>query len=203
MINMGALEQGLTLEELKPMVEAWRDASPEIAGKKNARGWREGGIWSVLETAAKTCLRTKKRQEAGKCVFRFAGEKLVITLPSGRHLHYVHARLKRDGKGREHISYMGVDQKTKRWGEQKTWGGKLLENIVQAFSRDCLAVLMKKLRDRTYQQIMLVHDEDVMDIPKSFGSLDEVLGLMKEPIPWAPGLPLKGAGYRNDFYFKD
>ena len=203
MVNMGALEQGLTLEELKPMVEAWRDASPEIAGAKNAKGYREGGIWSVLEKAAKTCIKTKKRQEAGKCVFRFAGEKLVITLPSGRHLHYVHARLKRDGKGREYISYMGVDQRTKRWGEQKTWGGKLLENIVQAFSRDCLAVLMKKLRDRAYQQIMLVHDEDVLDIPKSFGSLDEVLGLMKEPIPWAPGLPLKGAGYRNDFYYKD
>ena len=74
---------------------------------------------------------------------------------------------------------------------------------MQAFSRDCLAVLMVKLRDLLYQQIMLVHDEDVMDIPKNFGSLGEVLGLMKEPIPWAPGLPLKGAGYRNDFYYKD
>jgi len=203
MINMGALEQGLVREELKPMVEAWRDASPEIAGTKNARGYREGGIWATLEKAAKDCIRTQKRQEAGKCVFRYAGGRLVITLPSGRHLHYARCRLERDDKGREQITYWGVDQKTKRWGKQKTWGGKLLENVVQAFSRDCLAVLMKKLRDLRYPQIMLVHDEDVMDIPKSFGSLDEVLGLMKEPIPWAPGLPLKGAGYRNDFYFKD
>ena len=203
MINMGALEQGLTREELQPMVDAWRDASPEIAGTRNKRGYREGGIWAALEKAAKDCLRTKTRQEAGKCVFRFAGGKLVITMPSGRHLHYVRARLERDDKGREQITYWGVDQRTKRWGKQTTWGGKLLENIVQAFSRDCLAVLMKKLRARCYQQIMLVHDEDVADIPKSFGSLDEVLGLMKEPIPWAPGLPLKGAGYRNDFYFKD
>lgn len=78
----------------------------------------------------------------------------------------------------------------------------LVHNCVQAFSRDCLAVLMKKLRDLRYQQIMLVHDEDVMDVPKDFGSLEEVLGLMKEPIPWAPGLPLKGDGFRNDFYFK-
>ena len=62
---------------------------------------------------------------------------------------------------------------------------------------------MLKLDARGYPQIMLVHDEDVMDIPKNFGSLDEVLGLMKEPIAWAPGLPLKGAGYRNEFYFKD
>ncbi len=203
MINMGALEQGLVREELKPMVDAWRDASPEIAGTKNARGYREGGIWATLEKAAKDCIRTQKRQEAGKCIFRYAGGKLVITLPSGRHLHYVRCRLERDDKGREQITYWGVDQKTKRWGKQKTWGGKFLENIVQAFSRDCLAVLMKKLRDRRYPQIMLVHDEDVMDIPKSSGSLDEVLGLMKEPIPWAPGLPLKGAGYRNEFYFKD
>lgn len=203
MINMGALEQGLQKEELKPMVEAWRDASPEIAGTKNPRGYREGGIWATLEKAAKDCLRTEKRQEAGKCVFRYAGGRLVITLPSGRHLHYARARLLRDEKGREQITYWGVDQKTKRWGQQKTWGGKLLENIVQAFSRDCLAVLMHKLDDRGYQQIMLVHDEDVMDIPKDFGSLEEVLGLMREPIPWAPGLPLKGAGYRNDFYYKD
>lgn len=202
MINMGALEQGLVREELKPMVEAWRDASPEIAGTKNARGYREGGIWATLEKAAKDCIRTQKRQEAGKCIFRYAGGKLVITLPSGRHLHYVRCRLERDDKGREQITYWGVDQKTKRWGKQKTWGGKLLENIVQAFSRDCLAVLMKKLRDLLYQQIMLVHDEDVMDVPKDFGSLEEVLGLMKEPIPWAPGLPLKGDGFRNDFYFK-
>lgn len=203
MINMGALEQGLVKEELKPMVEAWRDASPEIAGTKNEKGYREGGIWAVLEKAAKTCIRTKTRQEAGKCIFRYAGGMLVITLPSGRHLHYVRCKLERNDKGREQITYWGVDQKTKRWGKQTTWGGKLLENIVQAFSRDCLTVLMVKLRDRLYQQIMLVHDEDVMDIPKNFGSLGEVLGLMKEPIPWAPGLPLKGAGYRNDFYYKD
>lgn len=203
MINMGALEQGLLREELKPMVEAWRDASPEIAGAKNARGYREGGIWATLEKAAKTCIRTGKRQEAARCVFRYAGGKLVITLPSGRHLHYVRARLEKDDRGREQITYWGTDQKTKRWGKQTTWGGKLLENIVQAFSRDCLAVLMEKLRDRSYQQIMLVHDEDVMDIPKNFGSLDEVLGLMKEPISWAPGLPLKGAGYRNEWYYKD
>lgn len=203
MINMGALEQGLVREELKPMVEAWRDASPEIAGTKNARGYREGGIWATLEKAAKECIQSQKRQEAGKCIFRYAGGKLVITLPSGRHLHYVRCRLERDDKGREQITYWGTDQRTKRWGKQKTWGGKLLENIVQAFSRDCLAVLMRKLRDRGYPQVMLVHDEDVMDVPKDFGSLEEVLGLMKEPIEWAPGLPLKGAGYRNDFYFKD
>lgn len=203
MINMGALEQGLTKEELKPMVEAWRDASPEIAGAKNERGYRVGGIWATLEKAAKTCLRTKQRQEAARCVFRFAGGKLVITLPSGRHLHYVSAKLERDAKGREQITYWGVDQKTKRWGKQTTWGGKLLENIVQAFSRDCLCELMLKLDARGYPQIMLVHDEDVMDIPKNFGSLDEVLGLMKEPIAWAPGLPLKGAGYRNEWYYKD
>lgn len=203
MINMGAIEQGLTREELQPMVDAWRDASPEIAGTRNKRGYREGGIWAALEKTAKDCLRTKQRQEAGKCVFRFAGGKLVVTMPSGRHLHYVRARLERDDKGREQITYWGVDQRTKRWGKQTTWGGKLLENIVQAFSRDCLAVLMRKLRDLDYPQIMLVHDEDVSDIPKDFGSLEEVLGLMKEPIPWAPGLPLKGAGYRNDFYFKD
>lgn len=127
---------------------------------------------------------------------------MIITLPSGRHLHYVKCKLEWEGR-RSTITYWGVDQKTKRYGKQTTWGGKLLENIVQAFSRDCLAVLMEKLGVRHYPQVMLVHDEDVMDVPKNHGSLDEVLGLMKEAIPWAPDLPLKGAGYVNDFYYKD
>lgn len=125
MITMGALEQGLKLEELQPMVDAWRAASPEIAGTiPEGKQWPEGGLWRDVEAAAKKCLRLRTRQEAAGCIFRYAGGMLVITLPSGRHLHYVRAHLAiKDG--RQQIAYMGVDQKTKRWGLLYTYGGKL------------------------------------------------------------------------------
>lgn len=124
MITMGALDQGLTLDELQPMVDAWRKASPEIAGTPTKEGWMEGGLWRDVENAAKKCLRTHARQEAAGCVFRYAGGMLVITLPSGRHLHYFRARITYVGK-KQQIAYMGSDQKTKRWTELHTYGGKL------------------------------------------------------------------------------
>lgn len=215
LITMGALEQGLKREELLPMVEAWRDANPEVAGTKNDRGWREGGLWQLVEKAAKTALRTGKRQElacgAGlksKLIFRVAGGMLIITLPSGRHLHYYKARLTKKEKGGEQIQYWGVNQKTKQWQLLDTYGGKLVENIVQAFSRDCLREAMFKLHTLGYPMTMLVHDEIVFElllaeIEAGRLSLDQILGVMAEELPYAPGLMLKGAGYVNQFYYKD
>lgn len=124
LVTMGALEQGLTLEELPPIVDAWRTANPEIAGRLNADGYWEGGLWRDVEAAVKKCLRTGLRQEVANCIFRKAGGNLVITLPSGRHMHYVKAHLHREGK-RTEIRYWGTDQKTKRWGLLNTYGGKL------------------------------------------------------------------------------
>ena len=201
MITMGALEQGLALDELQPMVDAWRTANPEIAGTKNADGYWEGGLWRDVENAVKKCLRTKQRQEVAGCVFRIAGGNLVITLPSGRHMHYVKARLHKEGK-RWEIRYWGTDQKTKRWGEITTYGGKLVENIVQAFSRDILREILFALDDKGYHPIMLVHDEGVFEEDEDFGSLGEVLDAMGTTPKYAPGLPLKGDGFENDFYMK-
>lgn len=215
LITMGALDQGILREELLPMVDAWRDANTEIAGVKNEKGWRENGFWQKVEGAAKLALRTGKRQEVlcgdglrAKLVFRVAGGMLIITLPSGRHLHYYKARLTRTGKGREQIQYWGVNQKTKQWQLLDTYGGKLVENIVQAFSRDCLREAMFKLHELGYPMTMLVHDEIVFElliteIEAGRLTLDEILAVMAEEIPYAPGLPLKGAGYTNPFYFKD
>lgn len=124
LITMGALEMGLTVEELQPMVDAWRLANPEIAGRPDEDGYWKGGLWRDVESAVKTCLRTKRRQEVAGCIFRMAGGNLVITLPSGRHMHYVKARLVKEGS-RWEIRYWGTDQKTKRWGEINTYGGKL------------------------------------------------------------------------------
>lgn len=204
LITMGALEMGLVLEELQPMVDAWRLANPEIAGAvPPGKKWAEGGLWRDVENAAKKCIRTKARQEVAGCVFRYAAGMLVITLPSGRHLHYVKAHLaSKDGKTQ--IAYWGVDQKTKRWGLLYTYGGKLVENIVQAFSRDILREILFELDDLGYHPIMLVHDEGVTeeDIEGDNG-LGPVLAAMGRAPAYAPGLPLKGAGFENDFYFKD
>lgn len=201
MVTMGALEQGLKLEELQPMVDAWRVASPEIAGTVGDSGYPEGGIWRDLEKAARLCLKTGNRREAGGCIFRKAGGNLVITLPSGRHLHYVRAHL-REKDGRRQIAYWGVDQKTKRWGLLYTYGGKILENAVQALSRDILREIIFALHAKGYHPTMLVHDEVVLDEPTGQGSLDDVLGAMRAEIAYTPGLPLKGDGFENSFYMK-
>lgn len=216
LITMGALDEGLTVEELEPMVLAWRLANPEIAGVPSKEtGYWEGGLWRNVEAAAMRCLITGQRQELPvgdglrcRLVFRMAGGMLIITLPSGRHMHYFKARITRTESGRKEIRYWGVDQKTKRWCELTTYGGKLVENIVQAFSRDCLREAMLKLHELGYPMTMLVHDEIVfelmlLEIEAGRLSLDEILSVMAVEIPYAPGLPLKGAGYINPFYYKD
>lgn len=204
LITMGALEMGLSLAELQPMVDAWRLANPEIAGSvPPGEKWAQGGLWRDVENAAKKCIRTKARQEVAGCIFRYAAGMLVITLPSGRHLHYVKAHLtSKDGKTQ--IAYWGVDQKTKRWGLLYTYGGKLVENIVQAFSRDILREILFELDDLRYHPVMLVHDEAVFEesIDGDTG-LDRVLVAMAHTPDYAEGLPLKGAGFENDFYYKD
>lgn len=203
LITMGALDMGLKLGELQPMVDAWRLANPEIAGRiEPGDKWPTGGLWRDVENAAKKCLRTGKRQEAADCVFRYAGGMLIITLPSGRHLHYVKAHMaSKDGK--QQIAYWGTDQKTKRWGLLYTYGGKLVENIVQALSRDILREILFILHGKDYHPIMLVHDEGVLEEPDGQGSLGEVLEAMSVTPDYALRLPLKGAGFESSFYYKD
>lgn len=203
LVTMGALEMGLAMEELQPMVDAWRLANPEIAGVPDEDGWPRGGLWRDVEKAAMQTIRTKRRHEAAGCIFRFAGGMLVITLPSGRHLHYVRAHIsKKPGSKKDNITYWGVDQKTKRWGLLYTYGGKLVENIVQAFSRDILREILFAMDDLNYHPIMLVHDEVVTEEPEGSGSLGEVLGIMSTEVKYAPGLPLKGDGFESPYYYK-
>lgn len=201
LIQMGALDMGLDLEELQPMVDAWRLANPEIAGVIGEDGWPEGGLWRDVESAAKKCIKTKRRQEVAGCIFRMGGGNLVITLPSGRHLHYVRAHMRLNGK-KWSIAYWGVDQKTKRWGMIFTYGGKLVENAVQALSRDILREIIFGLVARSYHPIMLVHDEVVLEEPAEHGSLKEVLDVMGTDVSYTPGLPLKGDGFESPFYYK-
>ena len=124
----------------------------------------------------------------------------MIVLPSGRPLFYQNARLVDDQYGKK-IVYDGVDQKTRRWGRQSTYGGKIVENCTQAIARDCLAVSMLRLDDAGYKIVMCVHDENIED--SDVGSIEEMNTIMGSPIDWAPGLPLAAAGYITKFYLKE
>lgn len=182
-------------EELQAVVDSWRNANPKIVK-----------LWRVCEIAARTAIEEHRpvRLQHG-IEFSYINGNLFVRLPGGRKLCYWSTRLKMDPKdGREHIVYMGVNQETKRWGEAETYGGKLVENIVQATARDCLAVAMTRVSALGYKIVMHVHDEMIVDVPEEdAGALDAINACMAEPIEWAPGLPLKGDGYETKFYKKD
>lgn len=205
LIQMGALDMGIPEEELAGMVRAWRDASPEIEA-----------MWYAVENAMRSAIQSPGKEFApdGRGLPADApvrGVRVLVSngmmrmkMPSGRCLCYIKPRLAKNAKGRLGIKYWGINQKTKQWCELDLYGGRGVENLVQAFARDCLAVTMVKLYRTGYQMIMLVHDEIVFDLPLGFGSLAGVLDVMREEIPFAKGLPLKGAGYDDaPFYYKD
>lgn len=182
-------------EELQSIVDAWRAANPKI--KK---------LWFLCETAAKTAVTEHRTVRMPRGIaFSYINGNLFIKLPGGRKLCYWSTRLKLDPRdGREHITYMGVNQETKAWGETETYGGKLVENIVQATARDCLAVAMTRVSALGYKIVMHVHDEMIVDVPcEDADAVAVINGTMGQDIDWAPGLPLKGDTYETDFYKKD
>ena len=198
LISMGALEDGLTEEELPDIVRRWRSSSKRIVD-----------LWYSLENAALSVMRTG--QPAGVRGLIIARESdirngldfLTITLPSGRKLFYVKPFLSQNDFGKEALHYFGLNQTTKKWEKQSTYGGKLVENCVQAIARDCLAVTLKRLAVLGYQAVMHIHDEVVLDVPKNKADLDTVASIMGTPIPWAPGLPLTADGFLSEYYKKD
>lgn len=182
-------------EELQAVVDAWRAANPKIPK-----------LWRTCELAAKTAIKEHRTVRIAHGVaFSYINGNLFIKLPSGRKLCYWDTRLKPDPRdGREHIIYMGANQKTKQWGETETYGGKLVENIVQATARDCLAVAMTRVSELDYKIVMHVHDEMIVDVPEEDTEAPAVINeIMGQPIDWAPGLPLKGDTYETPFYKKD
>ena len=184
---MGAVTMGIPEEELKPLVDMWRKANPNIV-----RYW-----WNV-DTAAKTAIRKQIPQSVGNVRFETQCGMLFVTLPSGRKLAYVKPRLEENQYGSESITYMGTDQQ-KRWSRIETYGPKLVENITQAICRDILAYAMKSLRE--YRIVAHVHDEVILEVPMET-SLDSVCELMGGTPPWVPGLELRADGYQCGFYQK-
>lgn len=182
-------------DELQSVVDQWRQANSNSVK-----------LWRTCELAARTAIEEHRtvRLKNG-LTFGYINGNLFIKLPGGRKLCYWNTRLKLDPRdGREHIVYMGVNQETKQWGETETYGGKLVENIVQATARDCLAISMQRVAALGYNIVMHVHDEIIVDCPiEDTGAMERINACMAEPIPWAPGLPLKGDGYETPFYMKD
>lgn len=190
--SMGALKMGLFEEELKPLVDMWRDSNKKITA-----------LWKKVENAAIDAVNDKPvTLDHGISFIKQAGI-LFIGLPSGRRLAYVKPVMGTNRFGNSTLTYMGMNQTTKKWERLETFGGKLVENIVQAFSRDCLAESIMRLEDRGYEVNFHVHDEVILDVPIGVSSADEVAEIMGIPIEWAPGLPLRADAYECDFYQKD
>lgn len=197
LIAMGALNMGLTEEELPDIVQRWRGANPRIRD-----------LWYAVEQAALTTMQTAQPQGIYGLIFRYEGDLvygqsfLTVQLPSGRKLFYPKPFLQENQFGKMAIHYYTVGQQTRKWEVASTYGGKMTENIVQAIARDCLAETLKRIDRMGLQVVFHVHDEVIIDAPASI-TVDEICDLMAEPIPWAPGLILKGAGFESDYYMKD
>lgn len=185
---MGALEMGLILEELQPLVNAWRASNPNIVK-----------FWWDVDSVVKKCIKESKPQETNNIKFHCMSGMLFIVLPSGRQLAYVKPRIGENIFGGESVTYEGVGA-TKKWERIESYGPKFVENIVQAISRDILMYAMKTLR--TCSIVAHVHDEVIIEADPRM-SLDAVCEQMGRIPPWAKGLILNADGYECDFYKKD
>jgi len=197
LIAMGALNMGLTEDELPDIVARWRQSNPHIKD-----------LWYAVEETALKTMTTAQPQAVKGLIFRLEGDMiygqnfLTVQLPSGRKLFYPKPFLQENRFGKMAIHYYSVGQQTRKWEVTSTYGGKMTENIVQAIARDCLAITIKRIQEKGWQTVFHVHDEVIVDAPIDV-TVDDLCDLMADPIPWAPGLILKGAGFENNYYMKD
>lgn len=190
--SMGALEMGLKEEELQPLVDMWRNTNRHITS-----------FWKECETSAMLAIKGKPQKlKCGVSFYKQSGI-LFVGLPSGRCLAYVKPQIGENKFGSPSITYMGMNQTKNTWERLETFGGKLVENIVQGFARDCLAESIIRLEDKGLECNFHVHDEVILDVPIGVSSAKEVADIMGEPIPWAKGLLLKAEAYETPFYKKD
>ncbi len=190
---MGGEKMGLSETEMNEIVAHWRKANPAIVK-----------LWSEVENCAKATITSGQLTECHGLYFYMSLGLLMIKLPSGRSLCYPKPDIGTNRFGNESISYEGLSQTTKQWGKQETYGGKLVENIVQGIARDCLAETMVRLERKGYPIVFHVHDEVIIEARNDGSqSLETVEEVFRTPIPWAPDLPLKGAGYVTPYYMKD
>lgn len=181
-------------EELPKLVSDWRKASPNIVN-----------LWWDVDKAAKKAITDRTTVNLSKYYLKFIYNPgvLFIELPSGRRLSYIRPKIEPNSWGSMIITYEGMEQTKHAWTRLETYGPKLVENIIQATARDCLGITMQRITKKGYNIVFHVHDELILDVPKDFGSLEEVNTTFGEPIPWAPGLLLNADGYTCDYYQKD
>ena len=197
LIAMGALDMGLSEDELPDIVQRWRQANPRIVD-----------LWYAVGQAVMAVMQTAQPQGTHGLMFALESDIaygqcfLTIRLPSGRKLYYPEPFLHENDRGELAPHYYGIIKGKKKWGPISTYGGKMTENIVQAIARDCLAETLKRVDAKGLQVVFHVHDEVVIDAPMDV-TVEDICAMMAEPIPWAPGLILKGAGFEGSYYKKD
>ncbi len=198
LIAMGALKMGIPEEDLPDIVARWREANQRIVE-----------LWHKVENAAIFTIQTGRQEGVNNLIFSREFDLvneldfMTITLPSGRKLYYAHPELGTNQWDHPSINYLGVNQTTKQWTRLETYGGKLVENIVQAIARDCLAVAIERLEATGFPVVFHVHDEVVIDCPETQANLNKVVELITTPISWASDLPLNADGWVGDFFKKD
>ena len=197
LIAMGADRMGLTSEELTDIKVRWREANKNIV-----RLWYAVGdaVIQAMNGNGTQYVRGLEIQHEWDMMYGL--DFISIKLPSGRSLYYPKPFLKLNQFEKDALHYYGVNQTTKKWEVNSTYGGKLVENIVQAIARDCLAETLLRLYEKNYDVVMHIHDEVVIDAYND-EKLEDVNNILAEPIPWAPGLVLKGAGFETKYYMKD
>ena len=201
LINMGALDMGIPETDLPDIVSRWREANKRIRD-----------LWYSMDNAAIQVITQGGTVGINSLILsreydcNQGTDCMTITLPSGRKLYYVSPSIGQNQWDKPSISYMGMDQKTKRWKRIETYGGKLVENCVQAIARDCLADTIERLEAAGLPVIFHVHDEVVIDITPWADNdtmLDLVCSIMRTPISWAPDLPLNADGWVGHYFRKD
>lgn len=198
LMAMGALNMGIPEEDLQDIVYRWREANKRIVD-----------LWYAVEKAAISVIQTGRQAGVNGLLFSREFDHgssldfMTITVPSKRKLYYAFPSLGVNQWDKPSIAYQGVNQTTKRWEQLETYGGKLVENCVQAIARDCLALVIEKLEAAGFPIVFHIHDEVVIDCPAMKANLNEVVRIMTEPIPWAQGLPMNADGWVGDFFRKD
>lgn len=198
LIAMGALDMGIPESDLPDIVTRWREANKRIRD-----------LWYKMDSAAVDVINNGGSVGVGCVVVSreydhtYGRDCMVIILPSGRKLYYNSPQIGVNRWDSPSISYMGMEQTKKKWTRIETYGGKLVENVVQAIARDCLALSIERLETAGFNVVFHIHDEIVIERQPGSASLDEVVRIMSEPIPWAPDLPLGADGWVDVFFKKD
>lgn len=186
---MGGIEMGLSEDELQSIVDSWREANPNIVS-----------LWWDIDAVVKRVVKTRTKEEYKSLVISYEKGILFIQLPSKRRLAYPKAKIGMNRFGGESIVYEGIVVGNK-WDKIESYGGKFVENIVQAIARDILAEAMMRLEKKEFNIVMHIHDEVVIESDSS--NIEEVNQIMSLVPSWAPGLILDADGFESEFYKKD